>query len=100
MNAGISDRMKKYFSDRPDVRMAFLFGSRAKERALPGSDVDVGVYFEPGYTHKDVLRMWNERFLWFQENVLLTFSQTVYGVTMSQSDNTKIRGAIDNVLLA
>ncbi|GEA14885.1 hypothetical protein E308F_11290 [Moorella sp. E308F] len=40
--------------------MAFLFGSRAKGRARQGSDADVGVYLEPGYTRQDIYRIWNE----------------------------------------
>ncbi|MBC7324105.1 MAG: nucleotidyltransferase domain-containing protein, partial [Moorella sp. (in: Bacteria)] len=39
---------------------AFLFGSRAMERAGADSDVDIGVYLEPGYTRRDIYQMWNE----------------------------------------
>ncbi|MGI9953379.1 nucleotidyltransferase domain-containing protein [Moorellaceae bacterium AZ2] len=52
--------LKDYFAGQPRVRMAFLFGSLAKGRARRDSDVDVGVYLEPGYTRQDISRMWNE----------------------------------------
>jgi predicted nucleotidyltransferase len=32
----------------PGVRLAVIFGSAARGSAAPGSDVDVGVLFEPG----------------------------------------------------
>jgi predicted nucleotidyltransferase len=32
----------------PGVRLAVLFGSAARGSAAPGSDIDVGVLFEPG----------------------------------------------------
>ncbi len=37
--------LKKYFAQRDDVIMAFLFGSRAKGYARVTSDWDIGVYF-------------------------------------------------------
>lgn len=39
--------LKVYFSGRDDVLMAFIFGSRAKERAVEFSDWDIAVYFKP-----------------------------------------------------
>lgn len=39
--------LKKYFSGRSDVLMAFIFGSYAKGRAMPESDLDIAVYFKP-----------------------------------------------------
>lgn len=38
--------MAAYFARRGDVRLAMLFGSRARGDARPGSDVDVAVHFE------------------------------------------------------
>jgi predicted nucleotidyltransferase len=32
----------------PGVRLAVLFGSAARLEAVPGSDLDVGILFEPG----------------------------------------------------
>jgi uncharacterized protein YutE (UPF0331/DUF86 family)/predicted nucleotidyltransferase len=37
--------LREYFGRRPDVCMAFLFGSRAKGTARQQSDLDVAVYF-------------------------------------------------------
>lgn len=39
--------LKKYFSGKPEVSMAFLFGSYTKGQALFDSDVDIAVYFKP-----------------------------------------------------
>lgn len=39
--------LKKYFEKKPEVLLAFLFGSRTKEREMWESDWDVGVYFKP-----------------------------------------------------
>lgn len=41
------DALKKYFEDRDDVVMAFLFGSQTEDRAHAGSDWDIAVYFKP-----------------------------------------------------
>lgn len=39
--------LKKYFKQREDVLMAFVFGSHAKKRAGRTSDWDIAVYFKP-----------------------------------------------------
>ncbi|MEA3328856.1 MAG: HepT-like ribonuclease domain-containing protein [Candidatus Omnitrophota bacterium] len=39
--------LKSYFLQRPDVTMAFLFGSYAKNTAISESDFDIAIYFEP-----------------------------------------------------
>lgn len=39
--------LKKYFSKREDVLMAFVFGSFATGRQMRESDFDVAVYFDP-----------------------------------------------------
>lgn len=47
---GLSGRikeLKRYFNARPDVTLAFLFGSQAKKAISVHSDWDVGVYFRP-----------------------------------------------------
>ncbi|MBU4298462.1 DUF86 domain-containing protein [Patescibacteria group bacterium] len=38
--------LKKYFEKKPEVLLAFLFGSRAKKREMWESDWDVGIYFK------------------------------------------------------
>lgn len=40
-------KLKEYFEKRSDVVMAFIFGSRAKEKAREVSDWDIAVYFKP-----------------------------------------------------
>ena len=39
--------LKEYFKGRPDVILAYLFGSHAEERAGRLSDWDIAVYFKP-----------------------------------------------------
>lgn len=40
------DELREYFAARPDVHLAYLFGSRASGEAGPGSDYDFGVLLE------------------------------------------------------
>ncbi len=40
-------QLERYFSNRPDVLAAFLFGSQAKNTAGKISDWDIAVYFKP-----------------------------------------------------
>ena len=39
------EQLKRYFVERDDIVMAFLFGSQAEGRARKTSDWDIGVYF-------------------------------------------------------
>ncbi len=39
--------LKRYFKKRPDIAMAFLFGSQKNKKAGLHSDWDIGVYFNP-----------------------------------------------------
>lgn len=51
MDISIADkieRLKEYFSARPDISMAFVFGSYAKGQQISGSDFDIAVYFVSG----------------------------------------------------
>jgi len=43
--SNIIDELKKYFSKRKDIALAFLFGSVAKGRQISESDVDIAVWF-------------------------------------------------------
>lgn len=40
-------QLKDYFARQPEVSMAFIFGSYAKNRALSDSDIDIAMYFTP-----------------------------------------------------
>ncbi|MGI9862112.1 nucleotidyltransferase domain-containing protein [Moorella naiadis] len=60
MDMKIYARLKDYFARCRNIRLAFLFGSQSQGRAGPNSDVDIGVYYEPGYTLQEVYRLWNE----------------------------------------
>jgi len=39
--------LKNYFAKRPDVVMAFLFGSRSQQKERKSSDWDIAVYLKP-----------------------------------------------------
>ena len=58
-DATIYSRLKSVFPEQPIVSMAFLFGSQAKGKTGPESDVDIAVYLEPGYTLQGVYELWN-----------------------------------------
>lgn len=38
--------LREYFVQQDDIELAILFGSTAKNRTTPMSDIDVGVYFK------------------------------------------------------
>lgn len=44
MNRKIIEQLKEYFERKPDVLLAFLFGSVAKSRETEDSDVDIAIY--------------------------------------------------------
>lgn len=47
------ERLGGVLREQEDVRLAFLFGSRARGRARPDSDVDVGVLLDDGLARTD-----------------------------------------------
>ena len=54
MNKELAEKLKslkEYFEKRPDVEMAFLFGSRAKGQETSESDADIAVYFKTTSGH-------------------------------------------------
>ncbi len=40
-------RLRDFFTDKPEISMAFIFGSYAKGKNISESDIDVAVYFKP-----------------------------------------------------
>jgi predicted nucleotidyltransferase len=46
---GLGNRLKGFFSQRPEVIAAYLFGSQVRERATQHSDVDIAVLLESGF---------------------------------------------------
>lgn len=65
----VAAMLQKYFSARKDVLLAFLFGSAARGRLSAGSDVDIGVYFDGGYTLDSVNNMWRDLEKLLERNV-------------------------------
>jgi len=44
---GLLERLREYLASFPEVRLAVLFGSTARGKAGPRSDVDIGVLLDP-----------------------------------------------------
>jgi uncharacterized protein YutE (UPF0331/DUF86 family)/predicted nucleotidyltransferase len=40
-------KLRKFFSQRPEISMVFIFGSHAKGGVISESDLDIAVYFKP-----------------------------------------------------
>lgn len=51
--------LRKFFKNRGNIIMAFLFGSVAKGKDIKESDIDIAVYFKE-YDERFVYTLWNE----------------------------------------
>ncbi|MCC7212310.1 MAG: DUF86 domain-containing protein [Candidatus Brocadia sp.] len=67
--------LKEYFSGRPEVSMAFLFGSYAKGQAFFDSDVDIAVYFQPRERRLE----WEETGEWPEEMKIWADTEKILG---------------------
>ena len=45
-NSKIVKSLERFFSERQEILLAFLFGSLASKRMRPSSDVDIGILFK------------------------------------------------------
>lgn len=43
----MDDVLRRFFEARPEVRLAYVYGSHARGEATPLSDLDVGVWLDP-----------------------------------------------------
>ncbi len=57
MDSEAEKRLRSFFAEERNVRLAFLMGSFAKGTARPDSDVDVAVLFGRSFVPDDVLDM-------------------------------------------
>jgi predicted nucleotidyltransferase len=57
MGVHLDERLAAVVRALPEVVAAYLFGSRAGERARQGSDVDVAVIFAPGVDRESRFRL-------------------------------------------
>lgn len=48
-----TEAISTYLSQQPDVVVAYLFGSIARDQANPLSDVDIAVLLEPGLSAEE-----------------------------------------------
>lgn len=58
MDTKAIEKIKEIFERYPEVKLAYFFGSRAKEKAGPLSDYDFAVYFE----ERDKKKMFDAKF--------------------------------------
>ncbi|HHW09620.1 MAG TPA: nucleotidyltransferase domain-containing protein [Firmicutes bacterium] len=52
-------QLQSALAEDPSVCLAYLFGSYAKQRQMPESDVDIGVFLYEPYTEDDENRIWS-----------------------------------------
>lgn len=53
---GLSERIREALCDEEDVLFVYLYGSRAADPEIPGSDIDVAVYLRPSEMQEYVQR--------------------------------------------
>ncbi|MDI6792860.1 MAG: nucleotidyltransferase domain-containing protein [bacterium] len=56
----ILEKLKGYCEGQEDIRLAFLFGSYSKDRAIKESDLDIALYLRDRYVQKRIFDIWND----------------------------------------
>lgn len=56
----ILNKLKAFFERKEEIAMAFLFGSAARGREIPESDIDLAIWFNKEYTLEEVDKIWLE----------------------------------------
>lgn len=49
----------RYLTAHPKVLLAFMFGSEARGKPRPDSDVDVAVYLDQPFSRQDIRTLWS-----------------------------------------
>ena len=52
--------LKQFFEKKDNIILAFLFGSRAKERAIKESDYDIAIWPKEEVSQEEINRLWQE----------------------------------------
>lgn len=73
---GKIEELKNFYNARPEISMAFVFGSYAKNRQISESDVDIAVYFKPAGREIE----WEEQKEYPGENKLWVETERILGV--------------------
>ncbi len=68
--------LKEYFLKRPDISMAFIFGSYAKGSQMSESDIDIAVYFVPD----DKAVEWEEEKYYTAEDMIWADVEKITGI--------------------
>jgi predicted nucleotidyltransferase len=53
----IEQKLKKYFAGKDYIAFAYLFGSMARGKFTPLSDIDIAVYIDQTKTAEDLFRL-------------------------------------------
>jgi len=60
LSEDFASRLRRFFDGREDVRLAFLFGSVSRGKAISESDIDIGVWLKDGYSRPEIERLWED----------------------------------------
>jgi uncharacterized protein YutE (UPF0331/DUF86 family)/predicted nucleotidyltransferase len=66
-------KLKEYFATKPEIEMAFIFGSHAKGNYISESDIDIAVYFKSSAREIEweEKRNYNESDIWLEAEKIL-----------------------------
>lgn len=70
------EELKNFYNTKPEVSMAFVFGSYAKERQISESDIDIAVYFKPAGREIE----WEEKKEYPGESKLWVETERILGI--------------------
>lgn len=70
------EKLKNFYNTRPEISMAFVFGSYAKERQISESDIDIAVYFKPKGREIE----WEEQKKYSNEGEIWVETERILGV--------------------
>lgn len=84
------EELERYFKDKKDISLAFLFGSTAVGREMLESDVDIAIWFKTKYDSNKTNKVWSELETLLHRNVdLIVLNQAKPGIAW-----TALRGKV------
>lgn len=92
LSSSVIDRIQGVFGRHPAIRLAVVYGSRAKGDFKPGSDIDLSVFREPGQPISP-----RELGLVLDEIDDLLLPYTLDLSAFEQLDNAELRAHIERV---
>ncbi|MFZ5570645.1 MAG: type VII toxin-antitoxin system MntA family adenylyltransferase antitoxin [Thermodesulfobacteriota bacterium] len=82
--------LRGYFQNRPDIRCAILFGSAARNRLVPGSDIDIAVAADQALSFQERINLIHEASRLISFDVDLVDLNAVSGLILKQAICTGI----------